>query len=129
MGMRMAHRLVLVGMRVAVARGERRIMPMPVVLVMLMVVLVRERDVAMPVLVTLAQVQPYPRGHQQAGSAAPKRASPGQLSTMAPATIKAMPSAMRRAKFSFNPNHARNRANAPSPLTARTAPPPHHLHT
>src|SRR5260221_10906113 len=67
MGMRMPHRLVLVGMRVALARGERRIMPMPVVFVMLMVVLVRERDVAMPVLVTLAQVQPYPRGHQQAG--------------------------------------------------------------
>src|SRR5260221_4654153 len=57
-----------------------------------------------------------------AGSAAPKRASPGQLSTMAPATIKAMPSAMRRSEVSLDTNHASGAVEGPSALRMHEGP-------
>src|SRR5206468_8154386 len=53
---------------------------------------------------------------------APKRASPGQLRMMAPATIATIPSAMRRSKFSRNANQARRAVNTLSALSSSDAP-------
>jgi hypothetical protein len=57
-----------------------------------------------------------------AGQRLPNCASPGQLSTRAPATIASMPSAMRRSKFSLKTNQASSAVNTPSALSRSDAP-------
>src|SRR5713226_3732624 len=58
----------------------------------------------------------------RAGHRPAKRASPGQLRTVAPATMSTIPNAMRRSKFSFNTNHANSAVNTPSAFKRREAP-------
>ncbi|MDP2794757.1 MAG: hypothetical protein Q8O25_11890 [Sulfurisoma sp.] len=57
-----------------------------------------------------------------AGHAVPKLASPGQASSVAPATMATMPSAMRRSKFSWKANQASNAVNTPSAFSNNEAP-------
>src|SRR3546814_5845736 len=57
-----------------------------------------------------------------AGKVPEKRASPGQLSTSAPATIATMPSAIRRSKFSLKTNQANSAVNTPSAFSSKEAP-------
>src|SRR5688572_19310441 len=56
-------------------------------------------------------------GHHSA-----KRSWPGQLRITAPATIAAIPNAMRRSKFSRNANHASSAVNTPSAFNSSEVP-------